>query len=61
MFCKDCYWCSENTCCNTESENYNKVFTDEQIKTFECPDAESEQAVDYQNMNAWDFALKYYM
>lgn len=49
MKCKDCYWCTLNhalsdeyVCCNQKSENYNKIFTKQQIETVECEYAEEE-------------------
>lgn len=66
MECKECYWCKsnkslsqENRCCNKESPNYNEI-----VSEFEkdgCEYSETEQAVDYKNMTAWQFASKYYM
>jgi len=68
MKCKECYWCTLNhalsdeyVCCNKESDNYNKLFTEQEIETMDCDDAETEQAVDYRNMTPWNFASKYYM
>ena len=68
MKCNECYWCTSNkplnderVCCNKESENYNKIFTEVEPTTMECEDAESEEAVDYKHMTPWNFALKYYM
>lgn len=68
MKCNECYWCvlnkpldSEKVCCNQESENYNKIFTEEKTKTKECKDAETRQVVDYRTMTPWQFASKYYM
>lgn len=68
MKCINCYWCglnnpldNERVCCNQESENYNKIFTKEETETMECKDAENEKSVDYKNMNAWQFASKWYM
>lgn len=68
MKCSECCWCtkSETTnteivCSNKESENYNKVFTNEVAEQMECEDAETQQAVDYRNMTPWQFASKYYM
>ena len=68
MVCKECYWCTLNhalgremVCCNQESENYNKIFTEEEAKTIGCENAETRREVDYKNMTAWEFASKYYM
>lgn len=68
MKCSECYWCvlnkatsDEMICCNQESDNYNKIFTQEETEISECEDAETEREVDYKNMNAWQFASKWYM
>lgn len=68
MKCSECYWCvlnkptsDEKVCCNQESANYNKIFTQGETEIMECEDAETERAVDYKNMNAWQFASKWYM
>ena len=68
MKCNECYWYASNkplndekVCCNKESENYNKIFTEAETANMECEDAESEEAVDYKNMTPWEFASKYYM
>lgn len=68
MNCKDCYWCalecairSDRVCCNQESENYNKVFSEEEARQMGCEYAETEQAVDYRTLTPWQFASKYYM
>lgn len=67
MNCKDCFWCTLNNsyssnkvCCNRNSKNFNKIFTSEEINNMICEDVETEQAVDYRNMTAWQFANKYY-
>lgn len=66
MNCNECYWCTLNdgtnyVCCNRDSENYNKIFTSEEIENVKCEDAETERAIDYQKMTPWQFASKYYM
>lgn len=68
MKCSDCYWCklchalsNEKVCCNSESENYNKIFPKEEAENMGCEAGETRQAVDYRNMTAWEFASKYYM
>lgn len=68
MSCKECYWCkqeiplgSERVCCNKNSENYNKIFPEEEASERNCELAETKQAVDYREMTAWEFAVKYYM
>ena len=68
MSCIDCYWSalnsgtsSDRVCCNKESEHYNEVISKEDAKKSGCDAGESEQAVDYRNLTAWDFAVKYYM
>lgn len=68
MKCNECYWCAldsalsnERVCCNQESKNYNKIFTEEETETMDCEDAETKQAVDYRNMTPWEFASRYYM
>ena len=68
MKCNDCYWCARNSandenfvCCNQESENYNKILTEEETEITTCEYAETQQAVDYRNMTPWQFASKYYM
>lgn len=68
MNCADCYWGksnnalnSEKICCNEKSPNYNQVFSTENAEKNGCKYAETGQAVDYRNMTAWEFALKYYM
>ena len=68
MRCIDCYWSalnkatsSDRVCCNTESKHYNEIISKEDAKKNFCEDGESEQAVDYRRLNAWEFAVKYYM
>lgn len=68
MNCKDCYWCKSNSalnnekvCCNVVSNNYNKIFSKQEIEHIGCDDGEAKQTVDYKNMTAWEFISKYYM
>ena len=68
LTCEDCYWCgpvldsdSKKRCCNQSSANCDRVFSLEEAKIMECDDAETERAVDYRNMTAWQFASKYYI
>lgn len=69
MKCNECYWSELNNpfdvnkrcCCNQKSENYNKIFTGEEIELMDCEDGETKQAVDYANMTPWEFASRYYM
>ena len=68
LTCNECYWCSSNdslsddmVCCNQKSENYNKIFSEEESKTKNCEHAETEQAIDYFRLTPWEFASKYYM
>jgi len=67
MMCADCYWAILNSavsidmvCCNAESPNYNNIFKKEDATKFGCDCGESQEAVDYRTMNAWEFASKYY-
>ncbi len=68
MSCKECYWCKKETplgskrvCCNENSPNCNKVFSEQEASKRGCELAETQQAVDYREMTAWEFAAKYYM
>ena len=68
MNCNECYWSTlehvlsdKKVCCKRESKNYNKIFTNEEIKTMDCEDAETKREVDYKNMTPWEFASRYYM
>lgn len=68
MRCIECYWSSLNTvggsarvCCNKDSDHYNRVLSKEDAERDGCDSGESEQAVDYRRLNAWEFAKKYYM
>lgn len=66
--CSECYWCSlshalsdQKVCCNNESEHYNQEFPKGEASKRGCNVGETQQAVDYRNMTAWQFASKYYM
>lgn len=68
MNCLNCGHCvlnktnsTDKVCCNTKSENYNKVFTEEELLKNSCEHFETREAIDYKEMNAWQFASKYYM
>lgn len=68
VYCKECYWCrvhaplgQKRVCCNKNSKFYNQVFSLEETENRKCDFAETEQAVDYHRMTAWQFASKYYM
>lgn len=65
--CVNCGWCvinnplkNDKVCCNTKSPNYNNIFFNDEAKQKTCNEMESQQAVDYVRMNAWEFASKYY-
>lgn len=67
MRCCDCYWAmlnfagsTDRVCCNKKSENYNKVFSEEELKKSGCGCGESEVAIDYRTLTPWEFAKKYY-
>ena len=69
MNCNECCWCKYNNanekdenkvCCNRDSENYNKIFTEEEAENMTCELAETQRAVDYRQMTPWQFASKYY-
>ena len=68
MKLSECYWCTlshaisdEAICCNEKSENYNKPFSKQERDIRGCENGETKQAVDYQNMTAWEIASRYYM
>lgn len=52
----NCLISKEKICCNFKSPNYDK-FVSEDSK---CDFAESVEAVDYRELNAFAFASKYY-
>jgi len=67
--CTMCYWCkmeaplspNRKCCCNDKSPHYNEIFSAEEAKTRTCEEWESKEAYDYNRLNSWEFALKYYM